>query len=69
MGIVTDIIVIALVGGYAGYLIWHIISSMKAGKGNPYGCGGDCAGCHGGCSCHSASKPGAPGNGGAGRHG
>ena len=51
MGILVDVILIAAIGGYAGYLIWHILSSMKAGKGNPYGCSGDCGKCGGGCSC------------------
>lgn len=51
MGIFVDVILIAAIGGYAGYLIWHILSSMKAGKGNPYGCSGDCGKCGGGCSC------------------
>ena len=53
MGILVDVILIAAIGGYAGYLIWHILSSMKAGKGNPYGCSGDCGKCGGGCSCSS----------------
>lgn len=67
MGILVDIILIAVIGGYAGYLIWHILSSMKAGKGNPYGCSGDCSSCSGGCSsggcsscggsCHTKASP------------
>lgn len=57
MGLLVDIILIAAIAGYAGYLIWHIFSSMKAGRGNPYGCGGDCASCGGGCgNCHTAQK-------------
>lgn len=57
MGMLVNIIVIALVGGYAAHLIIKIVSSMKAGKGNPYGCSGDCSGCSGSCSCHgSAAK-------------
>lgn len=54
MGVLIDIILIAAIGGYAGYLILRIVSSMKAGKGNPYGgCGGDCGSCGGGCNCGS----------------
>ena len=56
MGILVDVILIAAIGGYAGYLIWHILSSMKAGKGNPYGCSGDCGKCGGGCSCSSQAS-------------
>lgn len=50
MGILVDIILIAAIGGYAFYLIHKIVSSMKAGKGNPYGCG-DCHKCSSGCGC------------------
>lgn len=58
MGILVDIILTAAIGGYAGYLVYRMVSSMKAGKGNPYGgCGGDCGGCTGGCSsCHSPKQ-------------
>lgn len=55
MGMLVNIIVIALVGGYAAHLIIKIVSSMKAGKGNPYGCTGDCSRCGSGC-CGSGPK-------------
>lgn len=50
MGILVDIILTAAIVGYAFYLIQKIVRSMKAGKGNPYGCSGDCGSCGGGCS-------------------
>ena len=60
MGILVDIILTAAIGGYAIYLIWHILSSMKAGKGNPYGCGGDCGKCGGSCGCGTTSTSARP---------
>lgn len=49
MGILADIVVIGLIGGYVFYLVRKIVRSMKAGKGNPYGCSGDCGKCGKGC--------------------
>lgn len=55
MGLVIDVLLIGAIGGYAAHLIWNMVSSMKAGKGNPYGC--NCGSCQGSCGkCHGEGR-------------
>ena len=47
VAILADIIILALILGYCAYLVYGIVKRFKNGV--IQGCGGNCAGCSGGC--------------------
>ncbi len=52
MGMAVSIVLAVLVFGYAGWILYRVLSGIFSGKGNPYGCSGDCSKCGGCVSAH-----------------
>lgn len=49
---VADIVILALIVGYGGWVIYH----RKKHGGGCAGCSGGCAGCNGNCGCTDHGK-------------
>lgn len=49
---IANVVIVAAILGYSGYIVYRVIHGKVSGKGNPFSCTGECASC--GAACRSA---------------